>query len=422
MPLPIRPQASAQRSETVRRANLSSIVRALDASGSMSRSELVDRTGLTRSAIRSHIGDLSAGGLVVERRARPMGLPGRPSPVVSLDSRRVSVIAMDIAVDSLAVAHVGPSRQLIAYRRVERPRGHASVASIVDELAALSSEVHPAPIDGSSVLGIGVAVAGVVHAGDGTVRRAPNLDWTDEPLGARLTAALATDVPVTIANEADLGALAEVLSGAAVGTDNLIYVSGEVGVGGGILIDGRPLSGAAGYAGEIGHMPVNPAGVECRCGAIGCWETEIGEEALLRLAGRPESGGRPAVDAVLAAAQAGDTQARDALNRVGHWLGLGLAGLVNVFDPELIVLGGRFARLAAYVGPIVESELDSRALAASRNIVRVVPAALSDDAPLLGAAELALEPLLADPAQWLGPRAASKGNHPSGNGQWRAVA
>jgi predicted NBD/HSP70 family sugar kinase len=169
-------------------------------------------------------------------------------------------------------------------------------------------------------------------------------------------------------------------------------------------------------------MPVNPAGVKCRCGAIGCWETEIGEEALLRLAGRPESGGRPAVDAVLAAAEAGDAQAGHALNTVGHWLGLGLAGLVNIFDPELIVLGGRFARLAPFVGPIVERELDSRALAASRNIVRVVPAVLSDDAPLLGAAELALEPLLADPAQWLGPRAAPKGDLVSGNGQWRAVA
>jgi predicted NBD/HSP70 family sugar kinase len=142
----------------------------------------------------------------------------------------------------------------------------------------------------------------------------------------------------------------------------------------------------------------------------------------LRLAGRPENGGRPAVDAVLAAAQAGDPQSLDALSTVGHWLGLGLAGLVNVFDPALIVLGGRFARLAPFVSPIVEGELDARALAPSRNIVRVVPAVLSDDAPLLGAAELALEPLLADPAQWLSPRAAPKGNHASGNGQWRAVA
>ncbi|MET1232091.1 MAG: ROK family transcriptional regulator [Candidatus Limnocylindrales bacterium] len=397
---------SGQRSETVRRANLSAIVRVLHARGPLSRSELVARTGLTRSAIRSHVGELYAAGLVTEERPAPLGVPGRPSPVVSLDREHVTVLAMEIAVDSLAAAHVGPAGEVIGRRRIDRRRGQSSVDAVVADLAALVRRVRPGRIDADAVVGIGIAVAGVVRRDDGLIRKAPNLGWTDVALVERVAAALETDVPVTVANEADMGALGESRRGAALGADDVLYVSGEVGVGGGIIVDGRPLTGVAGYGGEIGHIPVNPVGATCGCGAIGCWETEIGEGVLLRLAGRPADGGRPAVDAVLAAADAGDPFALAAIDHVGTWLGIGLAGLVNIFDPRLIVLGGRFARLAPYVGAIVEAELDRRALAAPRDLVRVTAATLGDDAPLLGAAELAIEPLLADPAAWLGPRSA----------------
>jgi predicted NBD/HSP70 family sugar kinase len=397
---------SGQRSETVRRANLSTIVRALHARGPLSRSELVARTGLTRSAIRSHVGELVSAGLVSEERPAPLGLPGRPSPVVSLDSDRVSVLALEIAVDSLAAAHVGPSGEIVELRRVDRPRGQMTVDDIVSDLAALAHAVRPGPLGPGAVVGIGVAVAGVVRQADGLVRTAPNLGWTDVPLVERMSRALRTNLPVTVANEADLGALAESRRGAALGADDVLYISGEVGVGGGVIVDGRPLTGVGGYGGEVGHIPVNPFGATCSCGAVGCWETEIGEGVLLRLAGQSPDGGRPAVDAVLAAADAGDPSALAAIDHVGTWLGIGLAGLVNVFDPRLIVLGGRFARLAPYVGAIVDAELDRRALAAPRDLVRVTAATLGDDAPLLGAAELAIEPLLADPAAWLGPRSA----------------
>jgi predicted NBD/HSP70 family sugar kinase len=415
---------SGQRSETVRRANLSTIVRVLHARGPLSRSELVARTGLTRSAIRSHVGELNAAGLVTEDRPAPLGVPGRPSPVVSLDRERVSVLAMELAVDSLAAAHVGPAGEVIERRRVDRPRGHSTVDAVVADLATLVRAVRPGPIEAETLVGIGVAVAGVVRRGDGLVRTAPNLGWTDVNLVERMTAALETDVPVTVANEADLGALAESRRGAAVGADDVLYISAEVGVGGGIIVDGRPLTGVAGYGGEIGHIPVNPSGLPCRCGSLGCWETEIGEGALLRLAGQPVGGGRSAVDAVLRAAEVGDPTALAAIEHVGHWLGVGLAGLVNIFDPRLVVLGGRFARLAPYVGATVEAELDRRALAAPRKLVRVVPAALGEDAPLLGAAELAIEALIADPAAWLGPRTrdTERGSTSAMNGDWRVVA
>ncbi len=401
----MRPQLIGHRSETVRRANLSAIVRALHASGPLSRSELVARTGLTRSAIRGHIGELEAAGLVSEERPVPLGLPGRPSPVVSLDGDRASVLALEINVDSLAAAHVGPAGEIIDHRpqaASSRPQlgrrgrgrpgdpGHRRPSRSARRRRRWSASAWPSPAS--------------CAARTAWSARLPTWAGATSPSPSRWHGRSRHEVPVTVANDADLGALAESRRGAAMGADDVIYVSGEVGIGGGIIVDGRPLSGAAGYGGEIGHMPVNPDGAPCRCGSTGCWETEIGEDVLLALAGQHERGGQAAVDGVLAAADAGEPTAQAALDHIGRWLGIGLAGLVNIFDPRIIVLGGRFARLAPYVSAMVEAELDRHALAAPRDLVRVVPATLGDQAPLLGAAELAMEPLLADPAAWLGPR------------------
>jgi predicted NBD/HSP70 family sugar kinase len=184
----------------------------------------------------------------------------------------------------------------------------------------------------------------------------------------------------------------------------VLYLSGEVGVGGGIIVDGRPLTGVAGYGGEIGHMTVNPDGVRCGCGSTGCWETEVGAVALLRRAGRPVDGGQAEVDALLAAARAGEPMAMAALAETGRWLGIGLAGLVNIFNPRLVVFGGLFQALFPFIEGSVQAVLDERALRPPRELVGLVPSALGNDAPLLGAAELAFEPLLADPARWLRPR------------------
>jgi predicted NBD/HSP70 family sugar kinase len=395
-----------QRSETVRRANLGAIVRALHEGGPLSRSELVARTGLTRSAIRALIGELASAGLAVEEGAVRLGTPGRPSPLVRIEPRGGVVLALDIAVDSLAVALVGLGGTVFERMRVDRPRTHSSVDQVVADLVELAAGVRARRPAVGPVTGIGVAVVGVVRREDGLVSMAPNLGWRDVPLGERLAAAFATGIPISIANEADLGALAEHRRGAAVGVDDVLYLSGEVGVGGGLIVDGRPLTGAAGYGGEVGHIPFDPDGARCRCGSVGCWETLVGEGALLRLAGHPSAGGRAAVDAVLAEAAAGSPSALAALAHVGRWLGIGLAGLVNVLDPRLVVLGGLFGRIHPFVRDALEHELDRRALAAPRALVRVVPARLGADAPLLGAAELALEPLLVDPAIRVGSREA----------------
>jgi predicted NBD/HSP70 family sugar kinase len=392
-----------QRSETVRRANLSAIARELHGRGPLSRSELVARTGLTRSAIRGLIGEFVLADLVTEERSAPDGAPGRPSPLVKPHPQGAVALALEISVDSLAAAVVGLGGDVLGHVRVDRPRGHFAVDEIVADLSGLAEGLLTTH-HRTALVGVGVGVVGVVRRSDGTVSTAPNLGWRNVALGSKLAVALDLGVQVHVANEADLGALVEFRRGEGRGADDVLFIQGEVGVGGGIIVDGRPLTGAAGFAGEIGHMPMNPDGANCHCGSVGCWETEIGERALLALAGRSSDGGRDAVDAVIGDAAAGDSRALRALDAVGTSLGQGLAGLVNILNPRVVVLGGLFSRIHPFIADRLESQLDRFALAAPRSLVRIAPAALGVDAPLLGAAELAFEPFLADPAAWLGPR------------------
>src|SRR5688572_3672337 len=293
------------RSETVRRANLSAIVRELHIHGPLSRSDLVARTGLTRTAIRGLIGELVTANLASEGPAVLLGTPGRPSPLVRLNPARAVVLGLEIAVDSLAVALVGAGGTVLQLERVDLPRGHTSVDEIIGDLIDLSDMVLARLPRRDALVGVGVSVVGVVRRTDGLVSMAPNLGWRDVPLGRRLADALGLDVPVMVANEGDLGALAEARRGAAIGADDVLFISSEVGVGGGLIAGGKPLGGAAGYGGEIGHIPVNPGGSACRCGAVGCWETEVGEGALLKRVGRSPGGGRGAVDEVLLEAERG---------------------------------------------------------------------------------------------------------------------
>jgi predicted NBD/HSP70 family sugar kinase len=392
------------RSETVRRVNLSTILRELHGSGPMSRSDLVTRTGLTRSAIRGLIGELAAGDLVIEGPAALDGTPGRPSPVVRPFAEGAAVLALEIAVDSLAGSAVGLGGTTLAHRRVPLRRGQTGVTEIAQTLAGLATELRAELPADTDIVAAAVAVVGIVRRSDGVVSMSPNLGWRDEPLGERLMEALGMDVPITFANESDLAALAEHRRGAAIGVDDVILIWGSIGVGGGLIIDGEPLVGDAGYGGEVGHIPVNPEGLPCRCGSLGCWETEVGGNALLRRAGYPPEAGTEAMRTVLGDAEAGSPVALAAFAETGRWLGIGLAGIINILNPRLVLLGNFLAESYPYIRSALQAELDRRVLPASRRSVRVAPTSLGQDAPLLGAAELAFEPLLSDPAAWLRPR------------------
>jgi predicted NBD/HSP70 family sugar kinase len=382
----------------VRRDNLGRVLWELHLTGSLSRSDLVARTLLDRSTIGGLVEDLVRRGLAVEKAGHGAGLPGRPSAVVQVREDSVRVLSIDIAAPSLAAAVVGLGGRVHGVIRSSQGACQRSPAETIRALEPLVRDLV-ARAGGRSMIAVGVSVPGVVSPLQGTVDLAPSLGWRRIPLVELVAERLDLDLPVYLGNEAVLAARAEHLRGAGVGVRDLLYVSGEI--GGGVILGGRALSSEDGRPGEIGHLPVNPGGQPCECGSRGCWRTEVGAGALLR-AGRATthcdaSSSADDIEGVIRATVHGDRQAIQAMDEEGRWLGIGLAGLLNVLGPRRIILGGFLARIFPHVIDRILEEVDRRGLETARTGLEIVPGALGEDAALLGAAELALEPLLADP-------------------------
>jgi predicted NBD/HSP70 family sugar kinase len=390
--------------EEIRRHNLGALLRYVHVRGSTSRAELTASLGLNRSTIGALTADLATAGLVREDVPRDLSRTraGRPSLVVQAAAEQFYVYAFAIGVDRVTAARIGLGGVVLSRREVTRPRGARPAAKVVAPLAEFVRETRETVPYGAVCVGSGAAVSAIVRQDDGTIRLNSHLGWTDEPLGTALTEALGeaagTEVPLAVRNGADLAALAEYTRGVAVGCSNVIYLHGDAGVGGGIIADGRPVTGHGGYGGEVGHMVVNPRGRRCTCGSWGCWETEIGEYALVRAAGQAGTGGA-AVVAVVEAAGRGDALALSALRQVGDWLGFGVANLVNIFNPEMVIFGGTLRDVYMAAAAQVRGRLNRMCLPACREHVRLRTPTLGGDAALIGAAELAFERLLADPIE-----------------------
>ncbi len=379
--------------EELRRANLRAILQTVHTHGPTTRAVLTRQLGLNRSTIGALTGELQSLGLVSEETSAVGGRSGRPSHLVVPCDDNV-VVAVDVGVDQIAVAMVGLGGEVLDRRSRRHHRGEHDVTHVVESVAQMIDEIL-AGARQRRCLGIGVAVPGAVRSEDGMVRFAPNLGWVEEPFTDLL--AERTGRPVSTGNDANLGVLAEHIRGAAVGYSEVAYLSASVGIGGGFLVDGRPLTGAKGYAGEIGHMQVDSRGPDCRCGAVGCWEMKVGENVLLQRAGRLAGGGPSAVAEVIAAARAGEPRASEAVGDVAEWCGVGIRAIVNLLNPEVVVLGGSLAQVWRAAESRVVEAVQRSTLVSPRGETAIRSAALGDDSPLIGAAELAFGPVLNHP-------------------------
>jgi predicted NBD/HSP70 family sugar kinase len=385
----------------IRRRNLSRVLRELHCSPPLSRSELAARLHLDRSTVASLVSELVARGIVLERRRSKLipRSPGRPSPVVELREDGPGALAIDLATDWMGAAVVGLGGKVIASTRRDRSLCGTDPKRVVEDLSGLVRPLLAGLGNGPRVVAIGVSVPGLVRAEDGYLHDAPALGWRDVPMGQLIRNEFRDmNIPVFVGNDADLAASAEHLRGSGRGTTDFICVWGEGGLGAGIVVDGRLLGGSAGYAGEVGHVTLDRDGDLCHCGARGCLESVVGEEALLRRSGRDPLGGTAALEDLIAAADRGDQLALAALAESGRGLGVGISGLVNIFNPDRVSLGGLYARVFPYVRSSIMRELEVRAMPAPRAMVDLVTVRLGGNALLLGAAELALGPLLDDPA------------------------
>lgn len=377
--------------EDVRRHNLGTLLAHVHRAGALTRAELTVLMGLNRSTIGGLLGELERLGLTRQRRpSRSPARAGRPSPIIEPSPSGAHVLAVEMRVGGLTAARIGVGGGILA--RVSGPLpGSFEAAEVADAVAALVADAEGRPV-GSPLIGIGIAIPGLVRRSDGLVRLAPNLRWREVPFAELVGDRLGATVPIRLGNDADLGALAEHQRGAGVDIADLVYLSGEVGVGAGIIVGGHRLDGAGGYAGEFGHLGSEATGRVCHCGSRGCWETKIGARAITEALGCS-----PDKSVELGVTLARVSRPGAALRSVGRDLGRAIADVVNLLNPGVVVLGGYLRWLYPLVRTEVETELRDRALAASRDQVRLVLPVLGADSVLLGAAEIAFAPMLRDP-------------------------
>ncbi|MBU8820083.1 ROK family transcriptional regulator [Mycolicibacterium goodii] len=374
--------------DDVRRRNLSSVLTLVHRHRSLSRADLTRHTGLSRSTTKDLVEELVALGLVDESPAPSVSQVGRPSPIVR-PSDRVLTVAVTPEVDAVTVGLVSLGGAVLDVTR--RPTtGVPTPQDTVAITAEAIGDIRRALRDEQTVTAVGVAVPGLVHGRTSFVQLAPNLDWHDVELGEMLSAA--TGLPVYAGNDANVGAIAEHLFGGHHDVEDLIYVNGgPSGIGAGFVVAGDLLQGVAGYAGELGHTFVGGRRL-CHCGSVGCLETEVTQAPLTHLLADLDS----VVDD--GAFRESDCAGRDELLRQAGVLAIALGNAINMLNPGLIVLGGFLRVFPAFAPAVLRDELVQRTMSAPRSLVRIVPATLGPDTLVIGAAELAFAPVLADPS------------------------
>lgn len=383
------------RTATTTPGNVARVLRIVHEGGPVTRAELTRSTGLNRSTVLALVGELVERGLVHEELPaagadRPAGV-GRPSAVVRA-STDVVAAAVTVEIDTVAVALValdGTVRDRLVEPQPSVPSATVAIDAVARLLDVLTGRAAPE----LRLVGVGVAVPGIVRVEDGVVRDAPHLGWRDEPFAGPLAERLG--LPVRAANDANAGAWAERLYGSARGVDDLVYLNGGAsGIGGGIVSAGRPFSGADGYAGELGHTFVAANGIRCHCGAIGCLETEASRGALTAVTRTAPDD----LDALAAALAEGRDEVERVVDRQVTALATAIRNAIHTVDPEVVVLGGFLGVLLGHVGDRVEDDVRAQTMAAMTDRLRIVPAALGRDVLVRGAAELGFADLLRDGA------------------------
>ncbi len=398
----------------VRERNLSIVLRYIwDAGGPIARARLTEISGLNKSTMGNLLAQLQAWRFVRETGTVNVG-PGRPGVMIDIDPGGGRLIGAEIGVDFISVVLTDLKANVVWRKKIDTNGSTHQQATVI----ALTEKLFQEAIDethlaGQRLLGIGVGVPGLVDHATGALLFAPNLGWSNVPLREMWQR---FGVPVVIENEANAAALGEHMIGVAKHLDHFIYLSAGVGLGGGLMIDGKLYGGVGGYAGEIGHMTLVPDGPQCACGNQGCWETFVGPTAILDRVRQAAQEGRTPIlmslpeingDAsairmqhVFEAAARDETTVRQVLDDVGRYLGIGIANLLNAFNPSLVVLGGVLSLAGPYILPRARREVDARALSAARANVQIKLSAFKFDACVMGGVSLIAREILNNPSAW----------------------
>lgn len=365
----------------------------------LSRADIATALGLNKATVSSLVAELIEARLVHE--IGPGESSGGRKPTLLLFHRGAGYsIGIDLRVQDILAVLVDLEGNIIREKRV--PLKEYSPEYVIKEIRntirSLSKNLPETPY---GIVGVGIGVPGLVDEKNRVVS-APNLNWHQVSLDGIVPAELG-QAQLIIDNEANAGAIGEKLFGAGRDTANMIYLSIGIGIGSGIIVDGQLYRGVSNFSGEVGHMTITADGPVCRCGNRGCWETLASEKALLDLARtkrnsvQTSTSSEPDLELIVEQARNGHLEAVDVLNEIGNYLGVGLANLVNILNPELIVIGNRLSLAGEQLEKSMLSTVESRSLTYHRQKTSLAFAKLGVYSTALGAASMPITSFLMDP-------------------------
>jgi glucokinase-like ROK family protein len=368
--------------------------------GGISRAELAERMNLTRAAVTAIVGDLIDSGIIREAESRS-GSSGRPPIILEIDPGRGMVAGIDMGATHVSVVLANFSAHVLEEQEVPLDIALGPAACLSHANNLLGGLLEKTGLSKNDILAIGMGVPGPIMADAGTVIAPPIMPgWDQYPI--RDSIEETWGCPVSLNNDAELGALGEWAYGAGRGEQNLVFIKVGFGVGAGLLLDGKIYHGATGAAGEIGHLAINENGPVCTCGNRGCLEASTGGKAIASQAQDAVRNGKrtqlsnitpteniTAMDVALAARR-GDLISQQILARAGSHLGIAIASLVNLFNPNMVVVGGGVAQIGDLFLEPVRDAVQRRSLPAAAQAVRITTALLGRRSASMGAVVQAL--------------------------------
>lgn len=359
---------------------------------SISRADIAKVTGLNKSTVSSLVDELLMEELVLETGiGESQG--GRKPVNLSINKEVGHIIGIDLGVNYVLIVVTNFAGDIIWEKRVDLQDGQKSSVQHIADL--IEEAVAHVPQSVRGIIGIGVGVPGIVNYEQGVILSAPNLGW--ENIALRETLQERFGIPIFIDNEANAGAIGEKWFGAGKQVDNLLYVSAGTGVGAGIIINNELYRGSRGLAGEIGHMTLALDGIPCSCGNTGCWEEYSSEKALFRFMREHIGKDKLSIFDVVERAVNGDELARAAFRYVGKYLGVGVANLINAFNPQLVIIGNSLPLAGDILMDELRREVAIRCFSAKHFNVSILPSPLNMHTCAMGAAALVISRLYALP-------------------------
>lgn len=362
----------------VKKENKTLVLQTIKEKAPISRASIAQVTGLNKGTVSSLVSELIEEDFIQESGTGESS-GGRRPVMLLLNDKAGFTISIDLGVKKI----LGALTDLSGNRIIEReiPITDSSLEIVTDILYDLIDQLKEnAPLSRYGIVGIGIAVPGVVTT-EGEILLAPNLGWKKVQLKKMLSDRY--QLPIIVENEANAGAYGEFMYGAGQHSQELIYISASIGIGVGLILDGKLYKGLRGFSGEFGHMTIEKDGRACRCGNRGCWELYASEKALLELA-KNDGLSVDSIAEIIKKAGEQNGVAIKALGQVGDYLGVGITNIIHIFNPEQVIIGGSLSEATAILLPAIEDRIEKNAIGFNKNDVRLNEATLNKYSVLLG--------------------------------------